>query len=188
MWRSTLRFALPLMMILVMAAAPSCILDPEEKVEPPPPPEPYPARETREDCVTFLLRTYEDHDGTAGIKYEELLHPDYRFYLQPADVPPGESPFLTRSEDIDGTQNFLFDNPAELSLTLDGSGWDSYPEIEGEPCIDCWSSTRKYNIRYQRELEGTILIGDDSVVIIVAPDPSAEGKYVIRAIYDIDEI
>ncbi len=188
MWRSTLKFALPLMMIIMMAAGPSCILDPEDKKEPPAPPEPYPARETYEQCVDFLLRCYADHDGTAGQRYEELLHPDYRFYFQPDDVEPGGDPFMTRAEDIVSTQDYLFNNPSICTLTLNGSGWDTYPEIEGQPCVDCWFTTRVYEIRLQFEPEGTIYQGQDSAVIIVAPDPNEEGKYTIRAIYDINEL
>jgi hypothetical protein len=66
--------------------------------------------------------------------------------------------------------------------------WYEYPEIEGEPCDNCWASQPSYFIRAQFNDEETIYLSPidrAEVSIIIAPDEEDPTKWVLRAMYDL---
>ncbi len=148
----------------------------------------WPGMTSQDDVVRTLLLTYENpKEGESASRFNALLHSSYFFGLDPSDVGVGGSPILTRAVDIAATE-WIFENTSLLELIIGETGsWISYPEIEGQPCADCWETTREYRIRAQFGDEDTIFqssAGRASVIIIVAPDEADSSKWVIRAIYD----
>ena len=63
-----------------------------------------------------------------------------------------------------------------------------YPELEGEPCENCYQTERQYFIRAQFGDEETIYqspVGKAFLSVIVSPDENDETKWVLRAMYDL---
>jgi hypothetical protein len=149
----------------------------------------WPPMTDRDDVIETLVLTWNNpRDGESVSKYNALLHSLYFYRLHENDVNPGESPIMTRSEDIASTE-WIFDvhTICELSVTATGA-WYEYPELEGEPCSNCWETTRNYFVRVQFGDETTIYQSPPErafVTIIVSPDESDPSKWVIRAIYDL---
>ncbi len=149
----------------------------------------WPAMTEKDDVIKTVLLAYEyPKEGESTSRFNVLLHSNYFFALEPRDVEPGESPVLTRAADIAATE-WIFENTSLLELIIGETGsWNTYPEIEGEPCVDCWESTREYRIRAQFGDETTTFqspAGRVAVIIIVAPDETDSSKWVLRAMYDI---
>lgn len=152
----------------------------------------WPDMTSMDDVVEVLMLTYANpKDGESTAKYNALLHSQYFFGLDIRDYIGGGSPILTRSDDITSTEAiFMYECLLELTLSpLEGT-WEEYPLLAGDPCVNCWQSTREYFVRAQFDDEGTIYtspVGHAHVSIIVAPDESDSSKWVIRAIYDMIE-
>lgn len=145
------------------------------------------ARIEPEQCIKAILECYSDcADPDAVSKYAGLLHPEYRFYLQPEDVQPGKRPFLDREEDIAVTGK-IFANATILLLDISDGEWYEICDYEGLPCEGCYTTTRNYFILAQFGVDTKIHRGDDTVIIIAVPDPDFPDRFVIRAIYDIDD-
>ena len=145
----------------------------------------------RDDVIETILLAYEyPKEGESVSRYNGVLHSLFFFGLDPADVGVGEPPILTRALDVASTE-WMFDVSSELVLTIPETGtWQSYPEIGGGPCENCWESTRGYTIRFQIGDESTTYessAGRASVIIIVSPDEADPTKWVLRAMYDIKE-
>jgi len=153
---------------------PSCFEDTTEPVKEKPAID-WPDMTSRDDVVRTVVLAYTNPKaGESEAKYNALLHSQYFFKLHESDVAPGESAVMTRAEDIAST-GWIFENETllELTITPEAGSWDAYPEIDGEPCENCWETTRSYIIRAQ--------FGDETVIhqspperafvtIIVAPD------------------
>jgi hypothetical protein len=182
--------ALPLLLVSALLLSPACIFDPQEKLDPPPVPVvEWPDMTQRDDVVETILIAYEyPKEGESVSRYNALLHSKYFFGLDPADVGVGEPPIFTRAEEIRTTER-IFELESLLELTVAETGtWNPYNEIEGEPCENCWESTREYRIRAQfgdEDITYQSPAGRASVIIIVAPDEADATKWVIRAMYDI---
>jgi hypothetical protein len=150
----------------------------------------WPDMTSRDDVVKTIVLAYtHPNDVQTASKYNALLHSQYFFKFQERDVGPGESPVMTRAEDILSTE-WIFENETmlELLLTPEIGSWDACPEIDGAPCEDCWETTRSYFIRAQFGEETVIHQsppGRVFVTIIAAPEGSDPMKWTIRAIYDI---
>jgi hypothetical protein len=177
-----------LLLALALAFSVSCN-DPESPIDDDDPGIEWPGMTSRDDVVRTLLLTYANpKEGESVSKFNALLHSSYFFALNPSDVGVGGSPVLARAEDIAATE-WIFESTSLLDLSVAETGtWNSYPEIDGEPCIDCWESTREYRIRAQFGDEDTTYqspAGRASVIIIVARDEADSSKWVIRAMYDI---
>jgi hypothetical protein len=191
MRRSVFKAALPLLLLTALLASPSCIFDPkEDPVIPPVVPVPWPAMTARDDVIKTIVLAYTyPKDGQSDSKYNALLHSQYFFKLHESDVEPGASQIMPRNDDITSTL-WIFEHETllELSLTPEVGSWDSYPEIDGEPCDNCWETTRSYFIRAQFGDETTIFQSPPErafVTIIVAPDESDATKWVLRAMFDL---
>jgi hypothetical protein len=183
--------ALPLVLISAMLVSPSCIFDPKQEKEPPPVVDvDWPDMTQRDDVIKMLVLTYANPKNPESIpNYRALLHSQYFFGLAPQDVPPGEPPIMTRSEDVTSTE-LIFEYEKILELTIDPmvATWYEYPELEGEVCENCWAAQPSYFIRAQFNDEETIYLSpveNAEVSIIVAPDESDPGKWVLRAMYDL---
>ena len=149
----------------------------------------WPGMTDRDDVVKTVLLAYANpKEGVSVSKYNGVLHSLFFFGLDPSDVRVGEPPILTRAEDIAATE-WIFQNESMLELTIPETGtWNPYTEIEGQPCVDCWESTRGYTIRFQigdEEMTHESSAGKASVIIIVAPDEADSSKWVLRAMYDV---
>jgi hypothetical protein len=191
MRRSVLKTALPLLLITAMLAAPSCIFDPkEDPVIPVKDPVVWPDMTTRDDAIKVVVLAYQNpNDSGSDSKYNALLHSQYFFKLHSSDVEPTESQIMTRVQDLLSTE-WIFDNQTmlELSITPEIGSWDAVELVEGDPCDNCWETTRSYYIRAQFEDEGTIYQSPPTsafVRIIVAPDESDATKWVLRAMFDL---
>jgi len=190
---SVFKTALPLLLITALLASPACIFDPkEDPVIPVDDPIVWPGMTNRDDVIKTVVLAYENRtDGEALSRYNALIHTQYFFGLAPGDVDPGDSPIMTRAEDIESTE-YLFDvnKTAVLVLTItpEEGSWYEYPELDGEPCENCYGTERQYFIRAQFEDETTIHQsppGRAFAVVIVAPDENDSTKWVLRAMYDL---
>ena len=191
MLRSVLKTALPLLLITAMLASPSCIFDPkEDPVIPVKDPIVWPDMTTRDDAIKVVVLSYENpNDAGSESKYNALLHSQYFFKLHSSDVGDGESQIMTRAEDLLSTA-WIFEEQTVLELTIDPEigSWDTVDLVEGDPCENCWETTRSYFIRFQFEDEGTIYQSPPErafVRIIVAPDENDTTKWVLRAMFDL---
>jgi hypothetical protein len=191
MRRSLFKTALPLLLVTALLASPSCIFDPkEDPLIPPVVPIEWPDMTDRDDVIKTIVLCYENpKEGTAEAKYNALLHSLYYFKLHPDDITgPLYSPIITRADDILSTEwIFRVQTLLELTLTETGS-WYEYPEIEGEPCENCWETTRQYFVRAQFGDETTIWQSPPErafVIIIAVPDENDATKWVLRAMFDL---
>lgn len=140
-----------------------------------------------EGCIGAVLECYEDFADPGAIsKYAGVLHPDYRWYFQPKDVEPGKRPYLEREEDIVVTGK-IFASATILLLDISPGVWHVLCDYEGLPCEDCFTTTRNYMIVAQFGERGRIHRGNDVVVIVAVPDPDFPERFVIRAMYDVDD-
>ena len=137
---------------------------------------------------TVVLAYANPKESESIAKYNALLHSQYFFKLHESDVEPGESQIQTRAWDIASTE-WIFNTETMLELTIPEIGaWDAYESIEGEPCENCWETTRQYFVRAQFGDETTIYQSPPeraNVVIIVAPDENDPSKWVMRAMFDL---
>ncbi len=171
-----MKHAFALFVVLTAIGFVGCILSPTEE-----PPKPHPSTNykdltNKEDVVTNLVQSYKDHNID---RFTELLHPDYLWYNQDADVANGAKEFNTRDEDIAMTHNLFLaadhhnPNPDKqvdrLDLSITSAPWTQITELEGNPCEDCWQSTREYYITVELTGGTTTLIGNDLVNLTVVP-------------------
>jgi hypothetical protein len=193
MRKDVFKTALPLMLIMALLASPACIFDPkEDPVIPPDKEVPWLDMTNRDDVTKTMVLTYENRtDGGALSKYNGLLHNEYFFGLAPGDVGPGDPSIMTRAVDIESAE-YLFDPNKtavlELTITPEEGSWYEYPEIEGQPCENCYGTERQYFIRAQFGDETTIYQsppGRAFAVFIIAPDENDPTKWVLRAMYDL---
>jgi hypothetical protein len=179
-----------LLLSLSFLLAAGCLMDDPVKVKQPGPVE-WPDMTDRDDVIATILLCYGNPENKEAMpRYERLLHSQYFFAFDAEDVlPPGESPILTRAQDIVSTQ-WLFENNVELRLSIDpaeGGTWSQIDELDGVPCANCWEGRREYQIRYQKTNDDHVLQsnpGAAAVTIIVAPDESDPGRWVLRALFD----
>ena len=140
-----------------------------------------------EACIDAVLECYENFtDPDAVARYAGVLHPEYIWHFQPKDVAPGSRPYLDREEDVTVTGR-IFANATILLLDISPGEWYELCDYEGMPCEDCWTTTRKYMITAQFGEGSRIHRGNDTVVIIAVPDPDFPERFVIRAMYDVDD-
>ena len=185
-----IKAALPLVLITALIASPSCIFDPKEDPEVRPDFEiQWPGMTSRDDVIKTVLLAYKyPKEAESVSRYNGALHSLFFFGLDPSDVGVGELPILTRAIDVASTE-WIFEKESLLELTIPETGtWNEYNEIEGEPCENCWESTRGYTIRFQigdEDMTYQSPAGQASVIIIVAPDEDDSSKWVLRAMYDV---
>ena len=140
-----------------------------------------------EGCIRAILKAYVEYGSDDALsRYAGVLHPDYRFHFQPGDVTRGERPYLDREEDIAVTAK-IFANATFLFLDISEGEWYRLWNFDNEPCEGCFTTTRKYAIIAQFGEYGKIFRGTDIITIIAVPDPDFPDRFVILAIFDIDD-
>jgi hypothetical protein len=157
-----------------------CILSPS--VEPPPPhhTSSYKDLTHKEDVVWNLVQCYKDRNID---RFKELLHLEYLWYNQNADVQNGAPEFNSRDQDIEMTDKLfkaannqspdpdLVVDRLDLSIASDptGENWTAVDTLEGNPCEDCWQTLREYYITVEMNGGTKTLIGNDLVRMFVVP-------------------
>ena len=151
---------------------------------------PWPAMTDRDDVIRTIVLCYENPKSSEAREgYEALLHSEYFFGFAPGDVEPGDPTIMDRAWDI-GSTLWIFEEESmlELTITPEEGSWYEYDKIEGEPCVNCYSTERQYFIRAQLGDEGTTYqspVGKAFASVIVSPDENDSTKWVLRAIYDL---
>ncbi len=176
-------------MLAVLPVLPSCFDEPVKPIKEAPT-DTWPDMTNEDDVIEALVWCYDNpSSGDAMTRYEGLLHSEYFFRLAASDVAEGENPIFTRVEDIAVT-GAIFEKQTQLFLNIMELGdWYDCPEVEETPCTGCRETTRQYYIRVQFGRDAKVyqsLPDRASVTIVVAPDESDSSKWVIRAIYDLD--
>ncbi len=160
--------------IVVLSLLLGCIFGPEEKKEQ------KKANETpqckpltaKENVISNLLIAY----GTANIDcYTELLDSQYVWRNQDRDITMNHLPeFVSREDDIRMTTNiFLAAQKKEhagpqgyidkLELKINTGSWDTLTTFQGNPCEDCWETTRAYMLMVVIDKGNTTLYAEDLV-------------------------
>ena len=180
-----MKHAFVLLVVLTAIGFVGCILSPTEEAPKTHPPSNYGNLTNKEDVVTNLVQSYKDHNID---RFTELLHPDYLWYNQNADVLAGAKEFNTRDEDIQMNHGlFLAVNhdasvPSDkwvdrLDLSITSAPWKQDSTLEGSPCEDCWETTREYYITVELTGGTKTLIGNDLVTLYVVPTTKDGTKY-----------
>jgi hypothetical protein len=169
------------LMILVISLAIGsfgCILSPtDEKAPPEKPKYVYLDLTHKEDAIKNLVTAYAEHNIRP---IEKLLHEQYIWKNQDYDVAHNHLPEqIERQDDINFTHNiFLAADKAspdptkyidKLELTIEDGSWIQVPEFWGEPCEDCWQTTREYFITVVMDGGNTTLYGNDLVLFTIVP-------------------
>lgn len=172
-----------------------CILSPEE--DPAPPPDQEEVYKDLTDKENLIFNLQQCYKYTNIDRYQEILHPDYIWYNQETDVLSGKTEeFYTRDVDIERTNRiFLAKNNRhpdpnkvidKLELSIESAAWQRVDEIGGNPCEDCWETTRNYLITIVTDGGNKTIIGDDLVKFTVVPFQRNGQK--IYLIYRADDI
>jgi len=160
-----------------------CILDPKPDKNPPDvgPQKDFKPLTEKENIVYNLVLSYEKTDIT---HYKELLHDKYVWHNQERFVvEEGGEDIYTKDKDINMVNNMFqaaMGNPPpgtkpidKISLTIPvyddpDKYWSAYTdEIDGEPCDDCWQTTREYILDVI--IGETTLHANDNITLIIAP-------------------
>ena len=181
-----MKYVLYVLMVFSMVGVAGCILTPEV-VPPEEKPKPtYKDLTHVEDVVTNLVQCYKEHNIN---RYKELLHDQYEWHNQDLDVQSGavEKEFNTRDEEIATHTKFFqaaehqypdpLKNIDRLELNIADAPWIQIIEFENEPCEDCWTTTRIYDITVEFAGGASTLMGNDLVLLTVVPIKKNETTY-----------
>jgi hypothetical protein len=186
---------LMLLLLLFSLIGPGCILNPTDEKIPPKVDDVYGDLTNKDHVIKNLVKSYNE----ANIdEYTKIIHDDYLFYNQAKDVAGGADPFVLRDADVAATSNLFqakngtYPNPDmlvdKLELKLYTGSWESITEFEGNPCEDCWQTTREYYITVQMNSGNTTYIGNDLVKLTVVPVMEGDKKlYKLRRMDDIQK-
>jgi hypothetical protein len=183
MFGNKTKYAILLFMVLALIGYSGCILTPKE--EPPIKPETIWKDLThKEDVIDNLLLCYQAHDIS---HYEELLHAQYLWYNQSTDVQNGYEEYYQRDEEIKRTGGLFlaadrrYPDPMKyvdrLELTITSGSWQQIAEFNGNPCDDCWETTREYTITVEMNSGTTTLQGNDNVKFTIVGVPQGAKTY-----------
>jgi hypothetical protein len=154
-----------------------CLFGPDKDKAPPPANDFKPLTD-KENVIYNLVLSYDRADIA---HYNELLHADYLWYMQPRDIMMVHDTFWTRAQDLSATENLFQStrgqnsdpqwNVTKLQLDIKSASWSLYPDsIPGcpYPCTDCWQTTREYYVTVGTE-GGDTFIANDLVLFVVVP-------------------
>ena len=152
-----------------------CILTPTEEPPKDKPVAVYRDLKNKEDVPYNLVQCYKEHNID---RYMELLHDQYEWHNQDLDVQGGMKEFNTRDEEITTHQKFFraaehgyTEDPTlnidRLDLTIEDAPWTQITEFEGNPCEDCWTTTRIYFITVEFAGGSMVLSANDLVTLTV---------------------
>jgi hypothetical protein len=180
--------------LAILLALSGCIFGPDDKDATPKEPTPdFRALTDKENVIHNLVESYRWADIE---HYAELLHADYIWYNQDKDVQGGLPPFYTRAEDIGMTSNMFMakggthPDPTKkierMKLEIADGEWQQLPEIGGEPCSDCWETTRPYMLEIVMDEGNMTLIATALVKFAVVP--VAVGEETLYKIYGAHDL
>lgn len=172
------------LLILAFLLLPGCIFGPdEEKEQKKDDASTCEAAIEQEIVIKNLVYAYNSRDIAC---LSENLHPDYTFLLQPKDSLPGGKDFYTRDEDIAITEKMflaargLHPDPMmalrKLQLKIYPGLWSEVAEVSGEPCEDCWQTTREYYLALAFVNDDRTYIANELVRFTVKPHMQGEAK------------
>jgi hypothetical protein len=166
--------ALALISFLVFAAG--CLLNPDDNKTPAKTTAQFKSLADKENVIFNLALSYQQADIT---HYEELLHPNYTWYFQSADLLRGLPVFWTREQDLDATTNIFRSargqnaNPMmnldRIALEITAGSWAPVDSVGGAPCNDCWTTTREYSLSCMTSGGLNGFTGNDMVQFVVVP-------------------
>jgi len=177
MVKTTLKLAMILTVGVLLLGLVGCILNPKDDEAPPTKPKyEYLDLTHKEDAIQNLVTAYKEHNV---LQVEKLLHSLYIWRNQDYDIANNNLPeYYSRSEEITSTTNIFLaaDKRSEptkyidkLELTIEEGSWQQVTEFQGQPCTDCWETTREYFITVVMEGGNTTLYGNDLVVFTIVP-------------------
>lgn len=145
----------------------------------------------RENVIYNFTQSYKYCDID---EYAKLLHDDYIWNNQEEDVVMnGLDPFWDRDQDIARTGAMfsarLHSYPDttkwldRLSLSLYAGPWAQVTEVGGQPCEDCWETTRAYSVELYMPYQELAYLAQDLVKFtVVAVEANGRTEYrIIRA-------
>ena len=151
----------------------------------------------KENLIYNLMQSYKYCNIE---EYTKLLHTDYIWTNQEQDVIQlGMPVFYSRDTDIEKTGNMfkaklgVHPDPSmkldRLNLTIISAGsWQQVAEFGGEPCEDCWETTRNYSLELHFTASDMFLISYDLVRFTVAGvQANGRTEYRILRADDIDD-
>lgn len=178
MLKTTLKCASILTIIAMFIGLAGCILNPKDDQVPPAKPKyVYLDLTRKDDPIKNLVTAYQEHN-IAPI--EKLLHEQYLWYNQPYDVShSGLDEYINKGTEVTYTENVFLAadkrsaDPTKyidrLELTIEDGSWQQVSEFLGNPCDDCWQTTREYFIRVVIDGGENTLYGNDLVQFTVVP-------------------
>jgi hypothetical protein len=192
--------ALLVAVTIILSYSFGCILSPEEEIRPDPkPPAEFKDLTTPENLIHNLVLSYQDLNI---IEYTKLLlktddgsyGKGYYWYFQEADVIAGEE-YLDGETDITRTGNLFLAakaTPAKpehpiidrYGLEIAAGTWQAVDSLWGEPCEDCWYTSRGYYVYI--EYGGDRIYGDDQIKFYVVPVQEGDvTTYRIATAFDV---
>jgi len=176
MLKTTLKCASILTIIAMFIGLAGCILNPKDDQVPPAKPKyVYLDLTRKDDPIKNLVTAYQEHN-IAPI--EKLLHSLYIWRNQEQDVAKGLQESYSLTEEISSTRNLFLaaDKRSEpskyvekLELTIEDGSWQPVYEFLGNPCDDCWQTTREYFITLLVDGGENTVYGNDLVQFTVVP-------------------
>lgn len=184
MLKTTLKCLSILTIIAMLVGLAGCILNPKDDQVPPSKPKyVYLDLTHKDDPIKNLVTAYQEHNSAP---IEKLLHSLYIWRNQDWDVANNHLPeSYSRTEEIAATTNIFLaaDKRSEptkyidkLELTIEDGSWQQVSEFQGQPCDDCWETTREYFITVVMEGGNTTLYGNDLVVFTIVPVMEGQKK------------
>jgi hypothetical protein len=129
--------------------------------------------------------------------YLDLLTDSFTFHLQEYDVVHNHLPeYWTRAQDSTHTRNLFLaakrqhpdttKNIDRLEFVVENGSWVEIEELGGQPCEDCWQTTREYFLTIVLHGGHTTLYGSDLAQFTVVP--VMEGGKKLYKLARIDDI
>ena len=177
-----------------MVFAFGCIFGNDDDDNKPTPVPDFKALTDKENVIYNLVQSYAKADVA---HYAELLHEDYTWYFNPSDVTMGGlDTFWTRAQDLAATTNMFSAakgqaadpdmNITTLELTIASASWAVVDSLDGNPCDDCWETTREYLLTLVMHAGEETYISNGLVAFIVVPvDDGGTKLYKLRRTDDL---
>ena len=176
MLKTTLKCASILTIIAMFIGLAGCILNPKDDQVPPAKPKyVYLDLTHKDDPIKNLVTAYQEHNIVPILK---LLHSLYIWRNQEQDVAEGLQESYSLTEEISSTTNLFLaadkrSDPSKyvekLELTIEDGSWQPVYEFLGNPCDDCWQTTREYFITLLVDGGENTVYGNDLVQFTVVP-------------------
>ena len=176
MLKTTLKCASILTIIAMFIGLAGCILNPKDDQVPPAKPKyVYLDLTRKDDPIKNLVTAYQEHNIVPILK---LLHSLYIWRNQEQDVAEGLQESYSLTEEISSTTNLFLaadkrSDPSKyvekLELTIEDGSWQPVYEFLGNPCDDCWQTTREYFITLLVDGGENTVYGNDLVQFTVVP-------------------